>query len=235
MLNIFIVLVAIYLMIKKMVKINSDRNTKPNIFLIILLCLVIPFALNVIYFITNGVVHGLMIFAINVTYIYIICLISKQDKSLISKAVYVVLIIIGFLNVAYSNQIYEKKKMEFDSTINILNRVVMKAEDVDNYEAGKTEVILIGNLNDGLLVDKKQGFDYSGVGQKSVFATTFNRNTYRFIKYFLGTNMNIVDKDLATSPIAKEYSKKDEVKQMPSYPTKGSIKMIDNYLIIKFS
>ncbi len=234
-LHMFVALVAIYLMIKKTVNINRVRNTKLYVFLIILLCLVIPFALNVIYFITDGIVHGLMVFAINITYIYIICLISKEDKSLISKTTYVVLIIIGCLNIAYSNQIYEKRKMEFDSTMNILNRVVMQAETVDNYEPGKTEVILIGNLNNGSLVDEKQGFDYTGIGQSYFFATTSNRNTYRFIRYFLGANMNIVNKNLDTSPIAKEYSKKDEVKQMPSYPDKGSIKMIDNYLIIKFS
>ena len=77
--------------------------------------------------------------------------------------------------------------------------------------------------------------DYKSVGQHLFFATTYNRTYYRFIKYYMGYPINIVDKDEVTSPIAEELSNREEIKRMPCYPDKDSIKMIDGYLIIKFS
>ena len=125
--------------------------------------------------------------------------------------------------------------MEFDLTISTITRVITRVEEIEGYEVGKTPVVIIGDLNKGSLAIKKENLDYDTTGLGGTFATTYNRSYYRFINYYLGYPMNIVDKNDAESTIAKELSNKDEIKQMPCYPNEGSIKMVEGYLIIKFS
>ncbi len=232
-LNVIIVLISIF---NAVVLIKKNKLKKANIILILLLCLIIPFSLNIIYFISGGVIHELMIFAINITYIYFVWLLSNNnDKKILTKIVYGAFFIIACLNVIYSNQMYEKKKIELDSTISTMNRVILQIENVEGYEMGKTPVVIIGDLSSGPLAIRKEYLDYDVAGQNSTFVTTYNRNYYRFIKYYMGYPINIVDNDKGASPLAMELSNKEEIKNMPCYPDKESIKMIDGYLIIKFS
>ena len=229
-LNIVLIVIAIY----NCIKIIKNKNLKKqNFFLILLLCLILPFILNIIYFITVGVTHELMIFGINITYVFIILLLS--DKTKLNKAAYMFLMIIAFCNIVYSNQVYEKKNLELKATISTMNRVIYKVENTDGYEVGKTPVVIIGSLNNGPLAIKQPGFDYEAVGLFGSFSTTYHKNYYRFIKYYMGHPINIVDKEDTESKTAKEFASKYEVQKMPFYPNEGSIKMIDDYLIIKFS
>lgn len=230
-LNIVVSIIAIFNFIKL---IKKNELSKLNIIFIVLLCLVLPFALNIIYFISTGESHGLMIFAINITYVYIIYLLLNK-KGLSTKIIYLALIIIICCNIIYSNQVYEKKKIELDSTISTINRVIYKVETIEGYKVGKTPVVIVGKLDTGPLSIKKENLDYGGVGLFSTFSTTYNRNYYRFINYYMGYPMNIVDKDVPISEISKKFEKKEEVKNMPCYPSENSIKMIDGYLVIKFS
>lgn len=231
-LKVLISLIAIYSGIKV---IKENKVKKINILLIALLCLVLPFALNITCFMSSGTIHELMTFAVNLTYVYIIWLTLKNNKKVLSRITYASLGIIICLNVLYSNQVYEKKKIEFDSTISTMNRVISRVEDVEGYKLGETPVVIIGELSKGPLEVKKENLDYDAVGQHYTYATTYNRTYYRFIKYYMGYPINIVDANKTRSPIAKELSEKEEIKSMPCYPEKDSIKMVDGYLIIKFS
>lgn len=215
------------------------KNNKPkliNIILIILLCLLLPFAFNITYFI-SGSIHDLMTFFAVITYIFIIYLIlnSKGKIKKLDRLMYLFFSIIIIFNVIYANQIYEKKKIEFDSTITTLNRVIMQIENIEGYQVNKTPVVIIGNLGDGPLSFKREELDYKGIGLGNTYSLTNNRNYYRFIKYYMGYPMNIVDNNMAKSVIAKKFYKKTEIKKMPCYPNDGSIQLIDGYVIVKFS
>ncbi len=230
-LNIVVVLIAIY----NSLKIMKEKKVKTgNLVFIILLLLILPFALNIIYFITAGMTHELMIYGINITYVFIVLLVAN-NKSILNKIAYISLMFIAFCNIIFSNQVYEKKEMELESTINTINRVIIEAENTKGYERGKTPVVIVGNINNGSLAVKHEKFDYQVVGLITPFATTYHRTYASFISYYMGNSMNIVDKKDSMSKTANIFAAKKEVQEMPTYPKKGSIKMVDKKLVIKFS
>lgn len=229
--NILLLIIAI---IQTIIKIILKKVNIKNIFLIIILFAILPFALNIICFISKGFEHTLTVFAINLGYILFISLNNIKTNSKIDKKLYFcTIILIGIFiccNILYSNQSYLKKQLEFDNTLTTMNRIVMKIEEIDNYEVGVTPVLFLGDINNGPLSMKRNDFDYNAVGMFWNFSITYY-NTYRmYFDNYLAYPINIVDENI----IEKNEMEK-EINTMTCFPTKNSIKMINGVVVVKLS
>ena len=62
--------------------------------------------------------------------------------------------------IVFSNQVYLKKNLEFESTLSIMSRVIARAEAVEGYQPGSTPVAIIGTPEHSILSVQRKGFEH---------------------------------------------------------------------------
>ena len=229
--NGILLLLFLFIFIKKII---TSKLKGSQIILLILLLLVLPFGFNIIYFMSNGIVHELMYYPIFTSFIFILYILQNIKNEKIMYFVYFLLLVSISSNIFYANQVYEKKMLEFESTKLVMNRIINRIEEIPEYEPGKTPIFFVGELNKGPIKVKKDKFDYKQVGSFTYYATTYPQTYYRFIYYYLGYPINLYDNDDAVEKTA-EYRKNPEVKEMGVFPASDSVKMIDGTIVVKLS
>ena len=133
-------------------------------------------------------------------------------------------------SVIFSNQIYIKKDLEFKNTYATLNRVIDRIEQMDGYIVDETPVAFIGNFEKSSLAMKKNYFSYEGVGQGGMFAVTYYSTYELFLEDVMDYPINLLEEDDANS-----LKNDDRVIAMSNFPDRGSCKMIDGTMVVKFS
>ena len=234
-----IVILSIYFIIRIML---VKKLSKKEIFTLFAIIVLMPFGMNFVCFISKGIEHHLMIysfifayvFATEVFLLWINCKegqndCKKQTLSIIKQtAIPIILLVIIFNNIVFSNQIYLKKQLEYDNTLITMNRIVDRIEETSNYVVGETPVMLIGDLESSPLSVKKDGFNNTATGLNLNFSVTYFDSYKRYFKYILNYPVNLLE---ATD----EWIKKDVIKNMPSFPNKNSCKIVDGVMIVKLS
>lgn len=133
-------------------------------------------------------------------------------------------------SIIYSNQVYLKKQMEFESTKLTMNRIIQNIEHIDEYDINKTPIVFIGYLGNGPLSLEKKDLDYKSVGHHPTYSLTYYLNYEQFLNYYMGYPVKVLSEEKAM-----EYAKKEEVRNMEPFPSKESYKIIDGVLVIKLS
>jgi len=238
--NICLIIITIY-MIYRIIKTNKYKLF-PKVLITILL-LSLTFIVNCTFFLANGVIHELMILPMFLLYLLLIVIFDRsiEQKDKIFKHNYILarklysfsiacFCIMIFSAIIYSNQIYLKKNMEFESTKLTMNRIIQNIENMDEYDIKKTPIVFIGYLHSGPLAYEKPELDYKGVGQERMYGLTYYRTYKQFLNYYMGYPVEVLDEETAT-----KYSEKEEVKNMKPFPSKESYKIVDGVLVIKLS
>lgn len=245
-LSIIINAILVILVLLFFIVILFNRKNKYSIIkrlLVITLLVIITFVVNCTYFLSNGVIHQLMIFPMFLLYLIPIIILDKsQDDNIkefdciknVTKKAYKY-IAVGFAllivsSIIYSNQVYQKKQMEFESTKLTMNRIVQNIENIEGYEIDKTPIVFIGYLSDGPLSFEKSDLDYESVGLQGKYSLTYYLNYKQFLNNYMGYPVKVLSEDKS-----KEFSEKEEVKNMKPFPSKESYKIVDNVLVIKLS
>ena len=245
-LSIIINTVLIILVLLFFIVILFNRKNKYSIIqriLVIILLAITTFVVNCTYFLSNGVLHQLMIFPMFLLYIIPIIILDKSQndnikefdctKNITKKAYKYIAVGFALLivsSIIYSNQVYQKKQMEFESTKLTMNRIVQNIENIDGYEIDKTRVVFIGYLSNGPLSLEKKELDYNSVGLQGKYSLTYYLNYEQFLNYYMGYPVKVLNEDKS-----KEFAEKEEVKNMEPFPSKESYKIIDGVLVIKLS
>lgn len=219
---------------------KKNKVSKENKLLLLILVLILPFGINIVYFLGKGVEHQLMIYSLFLLYVFAILLTEKfsldrklKKENLTKYFIYFInasLILIIISGIIYSNQCYLKKNLEFDTTLTTINRIIDRMEQVDYYEVGTTKVAIVGELQNSLISARRKDFDYQSVGLNQNFSTTYYKSYVQYFKNYLSYPINLVDEKAM-----KEISTKEEVKEMDVFPYKNYIKMVDDVLVIKLS
>lgn len=221
----------------------KNKVGKVNIALGAVLLFLIPFAINLIYFISQGMEHMLMVYSWFLIYPFTLALIERQSDEkiwgkyeVLLKGVSCLLAGIMVLNaVIYANGAYLKKTLEEKSTLSVATRVLERIETTDGYMAGETPVAFVGNINDSVLSVAREGFerytDSYSIGMTYNYGITYGIGMAE--KYFsvqLGNPINWVNDE-----IIGVLSQSDEVITMPCFPEVGSVKFVGDVLVVKFS
>ena len=226
------------------------RKLKKMPLLLLALCvLAMPFGINVVYFISLGNQHSLMIFSFFFFYAFAVMLwehcgelppvrlaeklpaVVKRAKELPPVLCRGLLLVIILFNVVFANQAYLSKALDYDTTISYLTKVTYSMEQTDGYVPGETPVLFIGEPRDSVIFDERWGFeDLDGTGLFKGFSATYSGTYYCFFNGVLSYRINYMN---WADP--EFYAGLPEVQAMPTYPAKGSCQIVDGVLIVKFS
>lgn len=225
---------------------QKNKPTLPALLWALAALLVLPFAANVTYFVSKGMMHELMIFPF--VLIPAFCLIladqggltaeelgAGQGAKRLSRALgWVLAAAVGltaFSNVVFSNDLYLKKQLEYQSTQACMTRVMDEMEHTENYAVGQTPVVFVGSLGDSAVARQRTGFEkLRGVGLFSTYAITFFETESLYMEYIMGYPMNA-----APLETKEAYAKRPDVAAMPAFPSPGYCQILDGVMVVKFS
>lgn len=213
-------------------------------FLGMLLVLLFPLGSNMIYVLSLGNAHDLMTYPIWMFYIIVLLLsdwvfwkyagssIAWHGCGAVAQKVMCVLVIFALVygNIHFSNGMYMKKALEHEAYTSLMTRVVARIESMEDYTPGETEVVVVG-LPDNLNTIMPGFMDYWDVTGLSSPDVIYQNSKIRFQMYF-DLMMGLPIK-LAEDNVWYEISNRIDVQEMPTYPSSGFVRFIDDVLVIK--
>lgn len=203
--------------------------------------LVMPFGMNVVYLISQGVDHTLMHFSFFFYYVFAAMLLDAywQERPpdaglpwcLPGWIIPCVLAAFLFNSVIYANQVYLKKDLEYQATLLTMTRVVDRIEQTEGYTAGKTRVALVGTLSASVLSVPREGLsDLAGIGLDGTFSLTYPTTYHWYFRRILAYPIALLS--VADS---EKMAQLDSVRRMPAFPAPGSCAMVDGVVVVKLS
>lgn len=217
-----------------------------NLVLLSLLLVLMPFGMNVTYFISHGFEHNLMIFSFFILYAFFLivfeallksipenesCPLCRRDCYIPHCVVAAVFIWLLLGNIIYANQMYLQKELEYQNTLLTVNRIVDRIEQTEGYVPGETPVALVGTLqHSALSVTRPEYFDKQSVGNSQNFSVTYYESYEDYFEKLLNYPVLLLDEKSSG-----EWAASPAVQSMPSFPAMDSCKMIDGTLVVKLS
>jgi hypothetical protein len=219
------------------------RNRKLEIKKIVLiagLIFLMPFGINVICFISQGMEHDLMKYSFVLVYIFVEVLVmeantlpvlDKYRGSMVVKYwLPFLLFVLLFNNIIYANQAYLKKELVYQNTSSTLNRIINRIEETDGYVLGETPVVFVGLLSNSELAMERTEFGITGTGLDGNFSVTYYQTYAQYFQYVLSYPMNLLDPEAS-----ERWSEQKEVVEMSAFPAQNSCKIINGTMVVKLS
>lgn len=237
----FIILIFLFILI--IISKNINRKNKLLFFILIPL---IPVSANVVSLITPD--NPITVF---MTYQYILLvpfilylsqiLIDNFKFNFIKNLCLLLSIVLTWTNIVSANATYQCYKMTYDYTYNQYSQVIYDIQHNENYIKDTTPVIIAGFFEDDTLRNNIKTYNYAielnnnlldnQLFNNLVFwedksGVTFNRQRY-ILQYF---GLDFKDISYETYHNIIETS---DFASMPIWPNNDSIKLINNYLVVK--
>lgn len=212
------------------------RNMKLTLFTLFL-CIVFPIAVNLIVIMCpSGRIHTLMVYS------FVLVLIaplvvwemidtskkhSKTLRSIASKLIITFLIVAIFSNAYLANVNYTAIYYGNRQTENYISSLVTQIRMTEGFDTEK-EWAFLGTIDDPLLKNAWQKATvYTGSSLSHQSLTQYSWKTW--IRSYIGYSI-----PLASDETVAYLQSAEEVISMPCWPAEGSIKVIDNVVVIKF-
>ena len=226
-----------------------NRKIHPSAkMLCIILIVLLPLAMNLMYFLTVGNSHWLMVFAFWLTYLLALLLGERLSKFIQYRVSYffkkesnklsqisrficpALVLVLIYGNVQTANAMYLKKDLEQDAYLSVMTRVVYRMEDYDTYVPGLTPVIIVGLPEQ--MSEVIPGFEPYREPTGMYMSDVINHSEReRWQAYFSYLLMNPIT--LADDAVWNDLRQSPQVQKMPAYPMEGCITMIDGTLVVK--
>ncbi len=246
------VFVLMGVFILNLVIVNKIYKDKLKLILLIFLIILLPLCINsIVIMAPNSWIHVLMIMSFVHVFILLIGLadmnfnfamtplkrVSIGGAPLYLRNLFVIMCIYSTFIISTSliynyyildHQIYLRLEMQYENSYAFVNRLVSRIESTEGYQP-KNPVAIIGKVPS--LVTKSQFNELNSLG------VIFNDDLQiiqardcleRFINDWAGVKLVF-----AKPEQKKEISHSAEFKNMPPYPLKGSIRVIDNVTVVK--
>ena len=192
----------------------------------------LPFAANVSRLLSTYV-HMLMLYAVALIYLLVMMLALKctqaTHKTHVEKLAMLLLCLTIFVNIQTANVAYIKKNTQQSATLSVMTRVIDKIEATEDYEAGVTPVTFIGTPK-AYLEEFEPFSSLSGVTGLGADSDITYYNSYKnYFAAILRVDVNLVEEaDIYTVVDA------EQVEQMPTFPSQGSVQNLDGVVVVKF-
>ena len=135
-------------------------------------------------------------------------------------------------SIVFSNQVYLKKNLEYQSTLSAMTRVFDRAERVPGYTPGITPVAVIGTLEDSPIAANHLGFERMRAldAAKTDTLITSSDGMIWYTWELLGYPCNFL-----STYEQEQMTLLPAVKAMEPYPAASSCQLVDGVMVIKFS
>lgn len=231
-----LILLSMIFIIKHTIKNKDIINRNRGISIIIALLLPIPLYSQIIMS-PKSYIHILMIFSIALIFIVPMLLFenlyetnekiySKLNKALITIFSIVIIQYTYLANLNYTTLYYSTQK-----STNYIQSLVVKMTEQEGFDT-KLKWAFLGTENDELIRntgDLKDADTYMPNMNGLIFNLGYLDGS-KPIDLYIGYNPT-----WASEKEKKELIKIDEIKDMPIYPNYGSIKIYEDYIIVKFN
>ncbi len=202
---------------------------------ILFLILLLPLASDFIYVMCAPVnVHILMAYGKLLVYVYLIWAFENAitSNSVFKSAFYTsaisLMLLLSVIYINFSNTFYLKAELQQQKAISYFTTLVTHIKDVDGYtDSLPVAYINSKNVQDNSFVEV-EAFEEVNIMPYDNGATIINSFYWKeFMLLWTGFSPSVVDD-------VSGYESLDTVKNMPSYPDDGSIRIIDGVVVVKF-
>lgn len=218
------------------------KKFKGALTLIIPSMVLFPLGVNIIYVVSKGMMHDLMIFAFNLSYLLPFVFLNilnqkgKESGCIRKRGFYqtavnlalVCIFVLGMHNVVYANGNYVYRKLVYDNSLLHAQTMWEDINSLEGYKEGETEVVFVGETGNSVVTYnspvREQYYEITGGAASSY---TYGDTINNFYNVILGRKMKIVNNI--------DLSNNEDVKNMPVYPTQGYCKMIGGRVVVKLS
>ena len=216
------------------------RVIRKNIYKgLLLACLVglLPLCFNLIFLMSatspNSQIHTLMLYAGSMLYVYCIWLLQYivRGKFELAHNVYrlsaVLMSLLLIMNVYFANACYLKAEILQQRTLSEMTVLVTRIKSVEQYNDEMPVSFVIAENIDSTRTANYIFADLAIIPYDNWLTNPFNmkRNMVNSLSIWCGFSPQYVD--------SGRFASMQEVQEMPCYPDDGSIRIIDNTVVVK--
>lgn len=135
-------------------------------------------------------------------------------------------------SIVFSNQVYLKKNLEFESTLSLMSRITQRIEETDGYTPGYTPVAIIGTPEDSAFSVPRKGFEHLEAleAARGNYAVATDDDMIWYHWMVMGYPLNFV----STSDLAR-LKADPQVTAMPAFPAADCCMFVGDTLVVKLS
>ncbi len=230
---------------------KSKKIAKNNCLLLVIIILLIPFGMGFLYLAAKQYIGFMTYLSINYFFVLTLFAYDRYNEQLVSAAknTYMKVISIRFIsiviitcivinihsNVIFANQIYTYKDLNSRAIHGLFTRIAQQMEQTEGYKHGEMKVIFAGTPRKNKHYSQSQLRNIYD-SRKQLHIDSIMYKPFYIPGYFaniLGIN-TLFNVDYFSSDI-KKFNDLDIVKNMPEFPHKDSIQIIDDILVVKIS
>ena len=236
--NVIVLLVGIIIWAKV---INGFKDSYKKILLMILLVL-LPLGMNCVYVLANAVMLPLMTFSFLYYYVAAVLpafyLTDNEEKQwnilngVYINAWHIIVALLGtviIISIQFSNGMAHYQRLVSIGTQARVNNLIHDIEAEPGFDG---DILIIGQVSDHLGGEYRLSEKYASLSGVNDKGTTITYNPYleTYLHCYYGKKYHIIE----NADLVQKYQCRDEVKEMPVYPTRGYCKMVGDYLVVKF-
>lgn len=215
--------ICAFLAIKELLKLRDIKKC-----LLVLLCIILlPLSMNCIFLISSTqIIHSLVLYSFVVIYVFAVILLDRVEKPahcLLRDAVVVCMLLTVINNVFFANKVYLKLHVQYENAYAFYTGLMTEVYEAEGYDKD-CRLVLIGNQSGLYMPEELDTGDLFGPNENLVNIYT---NDY-FIRNYMGYYSEFVSGDEYWALRGSE-----EFEKMPAYPSEGSVKRIEDYIVVK--
>ncbi len=233
------VLLAAILLVRGAAK---RRLKTSRICLLAVLAALYPLAGNLVTLMAAGqTVHMLMLYGLCFLPIFLLVVLEAVQphwpsaawvRRICETVVAATLALQIFQYVVLANQAYLKMDVVQKQMVSYSTRLLYAVENTPGYELGMP-LVLAGNPTAGLHGDTLE--EFREISLTGVLSLEEYLNSYAYWGYLWRYHGYGGEVRSAESEVGKRFLELPEVAEMPAYPAAGSVRVIDGYVVVKFS
>ena len=194
--------------------------------------LAMPLACNLPVFIADAVPQITMAYCLmDVLFIMLLARLTP-DKAHVQHLAAGAFGVIFLGSIVFSNQVYLKKNLEFESTLSLMSRVIQRIEETEGYVPGETPVAILGTPEASVFSVERKGFEHLSAldAASGNYAVSTDEDMIWYCWQVLGYPLNFV------STFELEQLKESEAARvLPAFPAEDCCTFIGETLVIRLS
>lgn len=216
------------IMLAGLVILASRQKASLNWILLAGLVLLLPLSINCMYLMMSAQsIHSLVLYSFVCFYFLAAVILEKLDikfKNPARDAVLLILSIAVVSNVYFANMTYLKLHLQYESAASFYVSMIAQIKDTEGFDEN-SRLAVIGQ-QDNLLYQAPELDTSMLLGPASDLVNIYSRQS--FFRQYLGFDIAFAgDEEL------ERISAMPEFETMAEYPYYGSVKKIDNYIVVK--
>lgn len=188
--------------------------------------ILLPLSMNCLFLISSTqIIHSLVLYSFVAVYVFAVILMDRADSKLLVNArdvVVLCMLLTVMSNMFLANKVYLKLHLQYENAFSFYTTIISKVYDTPGYDETK-QLAILGQTD---MSPKYERFDTGDLFGPSEDLINVYTNAY-FVENYIGY----------TGPqypgFHFELREDPRVAEMPVYPAEGSIKCIDDIIVVK--